>query len=84
MWTGPLTLPGELTFKGHIAIRAESTYRSDIFVKLKCRWSNLNNKSNGFIGIGKRRKRVKFSIGRLIPDTEERYTCISESRFIKH
>ena len=76
MWTGLLTLPGELTFKGHAVIRAESPHKSDIFVQLKCRWSNLNNKSSGFIGIGKRRKRVKFSLGRPIPDTEDRYTCI--------
>ena len=76
MWTGALTLPGELTFKGHVVIRADSTHESEIFVKLKCRWLNLNNKSNGFIGIGKRRKGVKFSIGRLIPGTEDRYMRI--------
>ena len=51
--------------------------------KFTCRWLKLNNKTKGFIGIGKERQKVKFLIGKSIPGTENRFTRIWQSKFIK-
>ena len=60
MWTKPLGLPGRSDIQGHILVKAETAYKSDIYISFVCHWLNVNNWSTGFIGIGAKRKRIKF------------------------
>ena len=45
-------------------------------------WSNLNNLSKGFLGMGKKRMTVWFQIGRQIPGTDN-FAMIYQSEPIK-
>ena len=65
-----------------IIVRAEAVQSSNENIEFTYRWQNLNNLSSGFIGIGKKRMRVKFEIGREIPGTDK-FAEILASHFIK-
>ena len=82
MLTQPLSLPSESSCKGHVIIRAESARKSDIYAKFQCRWLNLNNLTGGFIGVGQKRQKVLFSIGKQIQDTEDRFKTIVKTDYI--
>ena len=69
--------------KGNIIVRAEAVAAgAEDYAKFKLKWQNLNNLSNGFIGIGRKRMAVRFEIGRQIPGTSN-FAEIYKSRHIK-
>ena len=59
--------------QGKIIVRTEAVNDavSQNYAKFVLKWSNLNNLSKGFIGIGKKRMAVRFEIGRQIPGTDK-------------
>ena len=69
MWSAHLTKGGNTSSQGQIIVRAETVEASNTCAKFRFRWQNLNNLSKGFIGIGRSRMRVRFEIGRAIPNT---------------
>ena len=82
MWTTNLTKAGGSSSQGQLIVRAETVQHSNTAAKFSYRWQNLNNLSNGFIGIGRRRMAVRFEIGRLIPGTQN-YAEIATTQHIK-
>lgn len=81
------TLSAELQYKGKknrgtIIVRAEAVQTSNACAEFAYKWQNLNNLSGGFIGIGKKRMRVRFEIGREIPGTDK-FAEIFATQFIK-
>ena len=80
-FSAPLTHKGNSS-RGTIIVRAEAVQESNANAEFSFRWQNLNNFSAGFIGIGKKRKGVRFEIGRQIPGTDK-YAEIFASRNIK-
>ena len=64
-----LTKDGGTASQGELIVRAENVQKSKVGCKLKYRWQNVNNLSKGFLGVGKKRQRVRFEIGREIPGT---------------
>ena len=81
-FSSPLTHGGSSKNRGTIIIRAEAVQESNSNAEFAFRWQNLNNFSSGFIGIGKKRKAVRFEIGRQIPGTEK-FAEIWASNMIK-
>ena len=80
-FSAPLTHKGSAN-RGTIVVRAEAVQESNAHAEFSFRWQNLNNFSSGFIGIGKKRKAVRFEIGRQIPGTDK-YAEIFASKMIK-
>ena len=70
MFKGELMKGGSSKSQGTIIIRAETVEASNFCAKFRFKWTNLNNLSSGFIGIGRSRMRVRFEIGREIPGTQ--------------
>ena len=66
-----LCLPGSTESRGGLIVRAETVKESNISARFSHRWSNLNNLTGGFIGIGKKRCGVIFEISREIPGTDD-------------
>ena len=82
MFTANLTKGGGSSSQGQLIVRAETVQHSNTTAKFSYRWQNLNNLSNGFIGIGRKRMSVRFEIGRLIPGTQN-YAEIATTNHIK-
>ena len=81
IWSKPLGLPGRRDLQGHIFVKAEAAKKSDNYVAFSCHWLNVKNWSDGFIGIGAQRKKVKFQICRQI--SENHFLKLAETEFIK-
>lgn len=80
-FSAPLVYKGNAN-RGTVIVRAEAVQESNANAEFSFTWQNLNNFSSGFIGIGKKRKGVRFEIGRQIPGTEK-FAEIFASRNIK-
>lgn len=70
-YSAALSYQGNTKNRGTIIVRAQAVQSSNINAEFSFKWQNLNNLSSGFIGIGKKRMRVRFEIGRSIPGTEK-------------
>ena len=55
---------------GVLVVRGEHYYKSEVGCKVQYRWEKVNNLSKGFLGAGKKRQRVRFTISKELENGE--------------
>ena len=66
-FTADLTLEDSSKGRGLITVRAEAVKESNVTAHFQMRWSNLNNKKTGCLGMCQSIEPVRFEISRRIP-----------------
>ena len=81
MYMDRLSKNGSEKKNGIIIIRSEAVDESNSVAQYQFKWSNVNNKTAGFLGMCQAQRFYRFTVERRIPDSKKIFAIVSRSHF---